>query len=293
VNGTGQSAQYSAQFRLSITRALGEQLRDAITALTPASLNHANLEKLRPESGVYQLYRDGVLVYVGKAEASLPERLRQHLRKIEGRRNISASEMAFTCLYVAEDFSALAPEKLLIKHFQGDGRAPWNNNGFGNKDPGRNRDHTVVKAGHFDAQFPINVRTPTEIPAGTYTARQFLEALKIALPYNLRYDQKFKEKGRLAQVILEVAQSPILARTAFNLIIDSLPLQWQLTALPGYAILYKEADPQAYDSAIAWWRRDEENSPVTETPGRRLFGQGSVEGSDNEDENNQDGLDEH
>jgi hypothetical protein len=290
VNGAGPSAQYSAQFHLSITRALGEQLRDAINDLAPASLAHTNILKLRPESGVYQLYRDGKLVYIGKAETSLPERLRQHLRKVEGRRNISASEMTFTCLYVAEDFSAVAPEKLLIKHFQGDGKTPWNNNGFGNKDPGRNRDHTIVKAGHFDAQFSINLNIPITVPIGIYTVKQFLEVLKAALPFNLRYDQKFKGKGRLALTDLEVTQDPMLVHAAFALIIDSLPPQWQLTALPGYAILYKETDPQAYASATAWWRREDEDSPAAKTPGRHLLSAGSVEDSE-ADESDQDELD--
>ncbi|HXL95438.1 MAG TPA: GIY-YIG nuclease family protein [Streptosporangiaceae bacterium] len=291
MTGTEPSGQYHAQFRLSITRALGEQLRDALTGLVPALLDDSNLLKLRPESGVYQLFRDGIPVYIGKAEASLPDRLRQHLRKIDGRRNISASKMSFTCLYVAEDFSAVAPEKLLIRYFQGDGKAPWNNNGFGNNDPGRNRDHTVVKAGHFDAQFPIDPRVQVAIATGTYTAGRFLDALKNALPYNLRYDQKFKGKGRLALTSLEVNQSPMSARAAFKLIIDTLPPQWQLTALPGYAILYKETEPQAYDSALAWWRREEEDFPVTETPGRHLFSPGSVEDSDNEDGSESGGLD--
>ncbi|MET7494119.1 GIY-YIG nuclease family protein [Streptomyces sp900116325] len=113
--------------------------------------------KLDERPGVYQLYRNGEFVYVGKADKSLPTRINKHLHKVSGRTNIALSEMTFTCLYVAEDFSALPPEKLLTMHYMERGEIPWNNNGFGNNDPGKRRDETVVKANHFDNQYPIDV----------------------------------------------------------------------------------------------------------------------------------------
>jgi hypothetical protein len=41
--------------------------------------------------------------------------------------------MTFSCLYVAEDFSALAPEQLLINHRKDLGEIPWNSNSFGKR----------------------------------------------------------------------------------------------------------------------------------------------------------------
>ncbi|MBR7833482.1 Eco29kI family restriction endonuclease [Actinospica durhamensis] len=265
-----QEPHHFADFRLSITKALGDQLGEEIRKLTPAPLAPSALSGLKPEPGVYQLYRRDKLVYIGKADRSLPERLAQHGRKISGRENISTSEMTFTCLYVAEDFSAVAPETLLIKQHQGHGQAPWNNNGFGNKDPGRNRDRTVVKSSHFDAHFPINLSTAVSVRRGVHGAKHLLESLKDSLPYNLRYDEVFKAKSGAALERIEVLESPTTAREAFRLIVGSLPAGWQLTALPGYAILYKEAIADVYKSALVRWRRDEYGH-VIETAGAHIF----------------------
>jgi hypothetical protein len=276
--------QCSAEFRLSITKALGDQLGDAIQKLNPAPLDSGTLNELKAESGVYQLYRNDKLVYIGKADKSLPDRLGQHLRKISGRQNISPAEMAFTCLYVAEDLSAVAPETLLIKRFQGDGESPWNTNGFGNKDPGRQRDTTVVKANHFDTYFPIDLDVVIELPPGHQTIKQFLEAVKESLPYNLRYDQVLKGKDGLALADVLVKQPRLTAREVFQLTVEALPSGWQLTALPGYAILYKEAKP--YKSALTWWHR-EPDGPAIETVGQHLVDPGSektlLEPNDDED----------
>ena len=264
-----QDPQCSADFRLSITKALGDQLSSALQDLVPAPLVGEALDGLKVEAGVYQLYRDGSLVYIGKADKSLPDRLRQHMRKISGRQGISAAEMAFTCLYVAEDFTAVAPETLLIKRYQGDGQAPWNNNGFGNKDPGRNRDTTVVEANHFDAYFPINLGVEVELHPGHQPASRLLDSLKRELPYLLRYDKVLKAKSGIATTEVTVPSGKATARELFALVIGTLPAGWQLTALPGYAILYKESKPDAYGSALTWWRRDEDGE-VVETLGRHL-----------------------
>ena len=269
VSGAERAPQCSADFRLSITKALGDQLSSALRELVPASLADEALDGLKSEPGVYQLYRDGSLVYIGKADKSLPDRLRQHQRKISGRQNIAAAEIAFTCLYVAEDFTAVAPETLLIKHYQGDGQAPWNNNGFGNKDPGHNRDTTVVEANHFDAYFPIDLGAEVELRPGGQPISQLLDSLKRELPYLLRYDKALKAKTGIATTETVVPAGKATARELFKLVIETLPAGWQLTALPGYAILYKESKPDAYNSALSWWRQNEHGQAV-ETAGRHL-----------------------
>ena len=78
----------SAEFRLSITRALEDQLAAALKTLSPDPLTAEGLGELEARGGVYQLYHRGTFVYVGKAEQSLPGRLGDHLRKISGRMNI-------------------------------------------------------------------------------------------------------------------------------------------------------------------------------------------------------------
>ncbi|WP_052314476.1 GIY-YIG nuclease family protein [Nocardia thailandica] len=246
---------HHSDFRLSITKALGDQLAAALATLVAIPLTAENLnEGVDERPGVYQLYLDGEFVYVGKADKSLRDRLGQHLRKISGRRDIPLTRVTFSCLYVAEDFSALAPEQLLISHYKGKGGVPWNNNGFGNKDPGRQRDKTVLKEKHFDVAFPINldVRVPG-IEAGATTVGAFLGALKSGLPFVFRYEKKVPIQT--SRQILEVARADLTAHEAFRLVSAALPQDWQITALMGYVIMYKE--DEEYRSAWRYYRAGE------------------------------------
>ncbi|MFG2182099.1 GIY-YIG nuclease family protein [Streptomyces abikoensis] len=126
-SGAGGRGVFHDDFRLSITKALGDQLAEALTTLGRAPLNEENLSKLEERPGVYQLYVNDAFVYVGKADRKhkgLPGRLRNHLRKLSGRGNLDLADVTFSCLYVDEDFSALAPEQLLINHYKERGRDP-------------------------------------------------------------------------------------------------------------------------------------------------------------------------
>ncbi len=256
------SSQFSDQFQLSITRALGDQLAEALEGLAPAPLTKSNLVKLEEQaqaknlpsrSGVYQLFRGDELIYIGKADKPLAGRLENHRKKISGRRNISIEEMSFRCLYVAEDFTAVAPEKLLIKKHKADGGIPWNANGFGNKDPGRNRDNSVLKANHFDVKFPIDVsRTVRGLAPGEQRLVDLLESTKDELPYNFRYEEW---KG-FEDLTVTVASQELSADEVFRLVAAQLPDKWQVSALMGYAIMYED-DHRSYAGAWRYYRRDE------------------------------------
>src|SRR5690606_35072949 len=65
-----------AEFKLSITKALGDQLAAALEELSPAPLTEENINSLPRHKGVYQLYRHGEPVYIGKADVTLGQRLR-------------------------------------------------------------------------------------------------------------------------------------------------------------------------------------------------------------------------
>jgi len=230
----------SGEFRLSISRALTDQLREHLAELTPESLTAASLARLEKRQGVYQLYKSGELVYVGSASGMLPQRLGQHMRKIGGRQNISIAEMAFTCLYVDEDLTVLAPEERLIKVFQGEGAAPWNTNGFGNNDPGRKRDESHVSEGHFDSLYPINLDWLCDsIKAGDRNAAQLLSELKRALPFVLRYQSTPRAKLEYAEVDVMVPSDGLTAEALLKLVAEALH-GYQVTALPGYVIVYLE-----------------------------------------------------
>ncbi|MEF9883724.1 GIY-YIG nuclease family protein [Streptomyces sp. P9-A4] len=260
VVGSDDGTQYHKDFTLSITKALGDQLAAALDGLDRAPLTEPNIARLKEKPGVYQLYLKGEFVYVGKADKSLPARLRNHLGKISGRRNISPDEMAFSCLYVAEDFSALAPEQLLITHHKGMGDIPWNNNGFGNKDPGRQRDSTVLKRNHFDVVFPIDLDRPIEgLSPGETTLHELLETIKAGLPYNFRYGKSADFKARS----VHVPSAAMTADEVFQLVSGEIPAKWQVAALMGYVIMYDDS-PNDYKSAWRYYRAGQRVNTVPE-----------------------------
>lgn len=246
------------------------QLIDDMAGLEPAEFSGDAVSLLEDRPGVYEIFLDGDLVYVGKASRSLHDRLLVHLGKLSGREQGLSERCTFKVLYIDEDLSAFGPEYLLIKGMKGEGKAPWNFNGFGNKDPGRQRDTTVVKERHFDAIFQIDlgVEVLADLPASwAGPADECLAELKKNLPFNLRFDK---------QVPGVTVSAPTMGRTAahwFRAIIQALPEGWMITALPGYVIMYRENNPLKYESRIRTWRKvagtveDAPNSPELESGG--------------------------
>ena len=279
----------SDEFKLSITRALADQLLEKLGSLDPVSLTSDNLAALQSRPGVYELFLDGgdgdkERVYVGKASKELPSRLDEHRRKLSGRARISLTDVRFQCLYVDEDLEAAAPEKMLINRYRAEGALPWNANGFGNNDPGRKRDHSLVEAKHFDALYPANLDLVVDgdaLQPGDYTVKQYLKAVKTALPFNLRYEAKGPRAKDHVQHKVEVPKRSLTARELISLAVEALPEGWQVTALPGYVILYYETDD--YESARCLWRK--QDGRVHELAGRDLRdGDGEVAEEESNDE---------
>ncbi|WP_026422602.1 GIY-YIG nuclease family protein [Actinokineospora inagensis] len=257
---------FHGDFRLSITKALGDQLAVALDGMVQAPLDDNSLAVLEERPGVYQLYFDGDLVYVGKADKTLPGRLKNHLRKLSGRLGIDLAHVTFSCLYVDEDFSALAPEQLLISHYKGKGGISWNNNGFGNKDPGRRRDSTLLKKNHFDVVYSIDLGKRVEgLKPGEYILHDFLKALKSGLPYNFRYAEP--PESKLAKIELST-YSPS-ADEAFRLVSEALPESWQVAALMGYVIMYDDS-PDEYKSACRYYRLGQVTEAVPESSSEEM-----------------------
>ncbi|MFI9008506.1 GIY-YIG nuclease family protein [Actinosynnema sp. NPDC053489] len=280
----GTAPRPSAEFQLSITRAMRDQLAEGLNGLEAAKLNRDELARLSPRPGIYELYLNGGepehRVYVGKATNNLPERLGDHLKKLSGRRGLDIDEVRFKCLYVNEDLDAASPEKMLIKLYRADGTAPWNNSGFGGRDLGRNRDHTVVEAKHFDARYPIDVSQPIGgLTVGAQQVRALLSRAKKNLPYLFRYETKGHLRRDLdANVTVPSSTLPFI--DVIRLALAALPEGWQATALPGYMILYKESVD--YRSASAFWRR--QGDLVLETKGEGFLSDGDVDTDEDEEQ---------
>ncbi|MCI0386479.1 GIY-YIG nuclease family protein [Streptomyces sp. CNQ085] len=272
--------RYSDQFRLSITEALSTQLYAALKRLEPAPLTQENLDALAPQaeklglpsmSGVYQLFRqlpgeERQLTYVGKADEPLPERLGNHLYKLSGREHISIDEMSFKCLFVEEDLSSVSPEKMLINEHLKTGKIVWNNRGFGNNDPGRNRDRTVIKSNHFDLEFPVDLsHTVKGLTPGIQSLHDALWEIKRGIPFLFR----FKHSPAFKKLMITVPDGGFTADEAFRFIAQHLPNKWQICALLGWVIMYDD-NPSLYPSARRYYRNDGviDQNPETRKPGK-------------------------
>lgn len=257
--GGQHTFEFAGSFSLSITQALREQLILALGMLSPAALNEGNIAAIEKKGGIYQLFLEGSPVYIGKSTNSLYSRIGNHLRKLSGRTPGLLERMQFRVLYVNEDLDALAPEKMLIRALKSTGRAPWNQNGFGNKDPGRQRDTSLVKIGHFDRDFPINLDFSLRL-SGTkpiQTLLDALEAIKAALPYNLRFPSA-KDSVQRELAAIDVSAERVHDRTMtvagwLSFVASRLPTGWMITAFPGYLIIYRETQPERYASRQQTW----------------------------------------
>lgn len=102
-----------------------------------------------PAKGVYALYRDGKIVYIGKAlDTTLRRRLAEHARKIAGRRNIQLSNITCRFLVIDSAWFVRAGEDTLIESYDPD----WNLRGFGSHVPGRGK--PGVRRSRWDTEFP-------------------------------------------------------------------------------------------------------------------------------------------
>ncbi|MFJ6085842.1 hypothetical protein ACIQI8_31070 [Streptomyces sp. NPDC092369] len=124
------------------------------------------------------------------------------------------------------------------------------NNGFGNKGPGRQRGSTVLKKNHFDVVYPIDLDRPVKgLAPGKIPLSVFLKVLENGLPYNFRHIEPPRSKA----TFLAVPHAGLSADAAFYLVSEALPEAWQIAALMGYVIMYADS-PNEYKSAWRYYR---------------------------------------
>src|SRR5690606_18576129 len=99
------------------------------------------------------------------------------------RLNLSIADISFRCLFLDKNWSALTHEKPLIERFN----YTWNATGFGNHDPGRNRDKTELKPNHFDRLYPIDADYEVQFTPGTHTVASAIQVVKSSIPYLFRH----------------------------------------------------------------------------------------------------------
>lgn len=233
------------EFEFDLPGALLERLVNSFEEMDGGPLDSKTVADIPNEQGVYQLFLDNNLVYIGKtdADAGLRSRLARHAKKILHRRNLIPTRVSFKAIRVFV-FTAMDLESDLIKHYGGTKNVAWNGSGFGSNDPGRRRDTSEVKDNHYDWQYPVNIDEEinfTSQPGGSVA--DALSKLRQTLPYTLRYETQ--QSGRtphpeLQEAILEPIRSPSTCRLIIEKALLKLPAGWQATALPGYVIIYRE-----------------------------------------------------
>lgn len=108
------------------------------------------------ESGLYALYYEGELAYIGKAtkeftksNRTLKARLNEHFSKLSARAAVDMQKLSCRYLVFESDWWVVAAEVALIRHLA----PPWNGSGLGSKTPGEGRPGTT-RISKFDQLFP-------------------------------------------------------------------------------------------------------------------------------------------
>ena len=238
------------EFELDLTDVLRERLVALLNGMEPTPLTAENVAGIPEGQGVYQLFHNAGLVYIGKtdSEAGLPERLERHVYSIQNRLNLNVEDVSFNAVRIFV-FNAMDLETQLINAY---GTPPWNNSGFGSNDPGRNRDRTRLNPNGFDALYPINIDRQLDFPVpANGTVAQFFNVLKQSLPYVFRFETVPGSRNPHADLVnsqLALGTGPQTVRSILQAAIPILPAGWQATCLPSRVIIYREPDGYQYNT---------------------------------------------
>lgn len=246
------------EFEFDLPAALLAKLIEILEGMTTASLTMANVDAIPNEQGVYQLFLNDQLVYIGKTDgdAGLKQRLSRHSWTIQNRVNLSAANVQFKAVRIFV-FTAVDLETQLIRHYAAVGARPaWNYSGFGSNDPGRNREDTEVDPEGFDALYSVDIDHTFDMPIETpATAAAVLLALKNFLPYVFRFEG-IRPRSRtphtdFQNTTVTLPDKAVTIRSTLTALLSQLPPGWQATTLPGRVIIYKENRAYAHGTVIA------------------------------------------
>lgn len=217
---------------------ISKQLSEKLSALPVTPLNAQTLQQLgqyqaqnNASQGVYLLHVNGAPVYIGKAD-DVRARLQQHLSKLSGRRNIQVNTIGYKALLLDKSMSTAANETVLLGFFQQNHQGMWNNQGFGPKDPGRQRDNT--RPGYFDSTYPINDLFPIAVANTQTTVGELLAVMKAQLPYVFRY-----KLGNSGDTPIDVTYITPNARELLHAVVRTLGTGWKGAILAYGMVLYQ------------------------------------------------------
>ncbi|MCH1921606.1 GIY-YIG nuclease family protein [Shewanella sp. A3A] len=241
------TSSFIETLEFDLPKALLFSLVEKFDSMPSAPLIDANIAETPEAQGVYQLFYDGNLEYIGKtdSQAGLFARLKRHGKNILGRANLDASLVTFKAIRVYV-FSAMDLETELIHHYKNEGSHPmsWQNSGFGSNDPGRNRDGSSVKMQHFDYRFPVDrfTRINFSTVASDVCVSDLFKHLKSTLPFLFRYESRDDvAKEELESCFLPTGLTLTTLDQALDVSKQALGDEWQITVLYGYVIAYRES----------------------------------------------------
>jgi hypothetical protein len=241
------------RFDLDLARAVLEQLIERFESLDVGPLDAATINQVPAEQGVYQLFLPNRLMYAGKTSKQLPRRLLRHLRLLSGRKNINLADLGFKAVVINKNWLPSIHEGMVITPYTKLGLCEWNQTGFGDNDPGRNREDTIKNK--FDLDFPINEQFVCAcIDPRDWNALALLVKLKKKLPFLFRYQcdpRKRYTKGSIKynSLTITVPRPNLSIRDLLRVGIDQFPDGWQATFFPSHVILYEEDPTRVYQNA--------------------------------------------
>lgn len=148
--------EFDHHFDFDLDRAISTQIVEKLEASPMLPLERAIGPK---DSGIYALYFNAKLVYVGKAskgttksKRTLRGRLDEHVGKIAGRQNISLDDLRCRFLTFNSEWWVFAAEFALMVYYEPE----WNTSGFGSKTPGKGRPGTD-RVSKWNELFPPKV----------------------------------------------------------------------------------------------------------------------------------------
>lgn len=246
------------EFEFDLPGALLSHLIAVLDGMQAARLTAESLDAIPDAQGVYQIYLDDELVYIGKTDAAagLRSRLRRHNNKIQHRTTLNPDRVSFKAVRIFV-FTAIDLETQLIAHYGGEGRVRWNGSGFGANDPGKERDTTRYADDHFDAMYPIDIDRllPMTLPSES-SAAVVLANLKSSLPYTFRFQaagpRSRQPHPELISTGVKIPEGlAVTARNVLVVVVPQLPHGWQATQLPSHIILYKDRREYPQGAIIA------------------------------------------
>ena len=236
-------ATYTFDFLTTVSKQLVEKL-DSLP-VTPLAANLDAVAEFQRTSGfvqgVYLLHEGALPAYLGKAD-DVHDRLKQHLRKLSGRRNIVVADIGYKALLLDQSMSTAANEDVLIRLFEAQHEAMWNRRGFGPKDPGKERDTTAPSV--FDRDHPIIENFPMENVQDQETVGTLLRKMKHGLPYVFRFSI-----GTARTTPIDLTGVPRNAEALLRAAVHVLPQGWH-GAILSYGMVVYNVPPKQYPAGV-------------------------------------------